>query len=392
MARGLSYRGGVGAALALALTAWGTTTVVTGSASAGPGDCGVHLYTTLDPTGVHLGGEILDLTEDGIYVGSAEDSSGADRATYWRGGIAHQVPVELEDGDLLDVTETHLAVGAGFDADLDQWRGYVFDLDTGEVTWLPGIGGAWASARRINEHGVAVGDGGAANGTGHPLRWRPPYTSADRLPKLGGSAWHSGAWAAGNNDHGDIVGSTLRGRLTPDRRDYGGVDARYHLPVTHVVAWDPEPERLDEAGPMSHAFDVNNAGRAVGFADVDALQRTMAAYWSLSDGRVHIMGAPVRGTHTAAAYGVSEGGWAAGGTETYLPDDVIRHAFVWTGSGDLLMLPGAENAWDEIDSIAHGVSDVRDEVTGRSAADGTSRPTVWRCASLIGVVANEDES
>ena len=65
---------------------------------------------------------------------------------------------------------------------------------------------------------------------------------------------------------------------------------------------------------------------------------------------------------------------------------------MWTGTGDLLMLPGAANAWDEIDSIAHGVTDVRDEVTGRSVADGTSRPTVWRCASLIGVVADEDAS
>ena len=248
MARGPSHRMGAGAVLALALTASGTTAVATGSANALPADCGVHLYPSLDPTGAHLGGEILDLTEDGIYVGSAEDPSGADQATYWIGGIAHQVPVDLEDGDLLDVTENHLAVGAGFDAELDQWRGYVFDLDTGEVTWLPAIGGDWASARRINEHGVAVGDGGAANGTGHPLRWQPPYTSAERLPKLGGSAWRTGAWAAGNNDHGDIVGSTLRGRLTPDRRDYGGVDARFHLPVTHAVAWTPQPERLEGGG------------------------------------------------------------------------------------------------------------------------------------------------
>ncbi len=393
MATGLLYRGSAGAALALALTAWGTVTVVTGPANAGPADCGVHLYPSLDPTGEHAFGEILDLTEDGIYIGSAEDASGIERATYWIDGIAHRVPVDLEDGDLLDVTESHLAVGDGYDAGRDQWRGYVFDLDTGEVTWLPGVGGDWASARRINEHGVAVGDGGSANGTGHPLQWRPPYVTAERLPKIGGSAWRSGAWAAGINDHGDIVGSTQRGRLTPDKRDYGGVDARLHLPVTHVVAWAPQPERLDEAGPMSHAFDVNNAGRAVGFADVDELQFTMPAYWSLDDGRLRIMGSPVPGTDQGIAFGVSEGGWATGASQTLLPDEVdLFHAFVWTGSGELLMLPGAEGAWDETDSIAHGVSDRRDEVTGRSAADGTSRPTVWRCASLIGSVAEEDAS
>lgn len=387
-----SIRVTAAATVSLAFTAWCTATVTT-VASAGPGECGVHLYPSLDPSGEHASGEILDLTEDGIYVGSAEDASGIERATYWVDGVAHQVPVELEGGDLLDVTEHHLAVGAGYDSERGQDRGYVFDIDTGEVAWLPGIGGDWASARRINEHGVAVGDGGTANGTGHPLRWRPPYTSADRLPKLGGSAGKSGAWAAGNNDHGDIVGSTTRGRLTPDKRDYGGVDARFHVPVTHVVAWHPQPERLAEAGPMSHAFDVNNAGRAVGFADVDALQRTMAAYWSLNDGRVHVMGSPVPGTDRATAYGVSEGGWAAGATDTLISEeDLLFHAFVWTGGGELLMLPGAQNAWHEIDSIAHGVSDVRDEATGRSEASGVGRPTVWRCASHIGTVVEEDAS
>ena len=165
-----------GVTVSLALAAWGTATVISAPASAGPADCGVHLYPGLDPTGEHASGEILDLTTDGIYVGSSSDASGIERATYWIGGVAQQVPVDLEDGDLLDVTENHLAVGDGYDAVRDLWRGYVFDIDTGDVAWLPGIGGDYASARRINEHGVAVGDGGAPNGTGHPLRWRPPYT------------------------------------------------------------------------------------------------------------------------------------------------------------------------------------------------------------------------
>jgi hypothetical protein len=149
------------------------------------------------------------------------------------------------------------------------------------------------------------------------------------------------------------------------------------------------PDRLDEAGPQSHAFDVNNARRAVGLADVDALQRTMPAYCSLDDERLHLMGSPVPGTDAGIAFGVSEGGWAAGATETWLPDFTLRHAFLWTGSGELKMLPGLASEWDETHSIAHGVSDVRDEVTGRSSVDGVARPTVWRCASVIGVEATE---
>ena len=78
MARGLTYRGSA-AALALALTAWGTTVVTTGPASAGPADCGVQLYPSLDASGEHAFGEILDLTEDGIYVGSAPMPPGPSR-------------------------------------------------------------------------------------------------------------------------------------------------------------------------------------------------------------------------------------------------------------------------------------------------------------------------
>ena len=108
-----------------------------------PPGCGVRLLPSLDPTGRAPGGEVLDLTEDGLYIGSAHDSHGDEHAAYWVGGVAHRVPVDLEDGDLLDVNKHHVAVGDGYDAERDRWRGYVVDLDTGDVTWLPGIGGDW---------------------------------------------------------------------------------------------------------------------------------------------------------------------------------------------------------------------------------------------------------
>ena len=50
----------------------------------------------------------------------------------------------------------------------------------------------------------------------------------------------------------------------------------------------------------------------------------MPAYWSLDDGRVHVMGSPVPGTDRAIAYGVSEGGWAAGATDTFISDEERR--------------------------------------------------------------------
>ena len=71
---------------------------------------------------------------------------------------------------------------------------------------------------------------------------------------------------------------------------------------------------------------------------------------------------------------------------------MLKHAFVWTGSGDVRMLPGADAGWEDTWSMAHGVSDVRDEAAGISSTDFNPRPTVWRCASLIGVIADADAS
>ena len=101
----------------------------------------MHLYPSLDPTGTHLAGRSSTSPRTASTSAPRSDASGIERATYWIDGVAHRVPVDLEDGDLLDVTENHLAVGDGYDAERDQWRGYVFDIDTGEVAWLPGIGG-----------------------------------------------------------------------------------------------------------------------------------------------------------------------------------------------------------------------------------------------------------
>ena len=71
---------------------------------------------------------------------------------------------------------------------------------------------------------------------------------------------------------------------------------------------------------------------------------------------------------------------------------VLKHAFVWTGSGDVRMLAGADAGWEDTWSMAHGVSDVRDEAAGICSTDFNPRPTVWRCASLIGVIADADAS
>ena len=84
----LRHKRSVSVVLALALASCRASTVLTGSASARSADCGVHLLPSLDPSGAEPHGELLDLTPDGIYVGTSSDATGADQATYWRDGVA----------------------------------------------------------------------------------------------------------------------------------------------------------------------------------------------------------------------------------------------------------------------------------------------------------------
>ena len=114
---------------------------------------------------------------DGVYVGSAADSHGdAAHLPGRRQGPRHP---RGPRGRLPSSTSTssHVAVGDGYDPALDRWRNYVYDIDSGELTWLPGIGGDYAGARRINDHGV-----GRRLDVARPAHARPSRLRRGRRP------------------------------------------------------------------------------------------------------------------------------------------------------------------------------------------------------------------
>lgn len=354
------------------------TTEVTGphaTAADAVESCGIH--TMAGPHGPF--GEILDLTDDGVYVGATgAEQFGPFHSTWWDAAGGHTVASGFVEDELLDVNEHNVAVGFGSAPDGSE-RSYIVDLDDGNVIFLPGVGGPHTRARRIDETGTVVGGGLTEQGHLVPLIWKPPYTSPQKVTRTSANAYIQGI-----ADDGTLVGFTSRNPLTPNPRDFGGVPAQYHAVADLPIEWvnGTRPRLLAQDGAAGSAYAVNEAGTIVGQADAPQLEAVLPIVWQGDDKTI----LSIPGALNGVAVGLSDQGWITGTLQTAgePPFDVVPHGFLWTG-GNPRMLPSAVGPWDAGVSISHGVSTIRNEVTGwLLAAEGAGLlPTVWRCASSI---------
>jgi hypothetical protein len=335
-------------------------------------------------------GEVITMTDTGIYVGAAAVASGAGHAAWWThtgsdlstGWQVHPVDIPGSDrSEFLDVNAS--GVMSGFTYDLGQ--GFVYDSTTGALTWLPDLAGGYQSwARRINASGVVTGNALDAEGDPFAAIWRPPYTHAERVHAPGenknytlpdGTHVKIGSETDGINDEGTVAGLTFLGGPVHDvaqwARSKQWHDAYAPLLQGFAKSADGEVTRLPAGYDQAYGFAINNDGLVVGGSMRDASLAIVPAYWR--DGVEHDMGAP-DDTVFGQGYMVSQGGWATGGV---IVSDTQR-SFVWTGAGNLRLnepLPGYNDSW------SHGVNDVLRQVAGGSQVSPDDRPvpTVWQC-------------
>ena len=335
-------------------------------------------------------GEVMWISDAGMYVGDVADTDGSFRATWWThtgadlatGWTVHMVPGVPADSVVNDVNGYGVMVGAAFDSS----QSFIYDSRSGALTWLPELpGGSWTWGRRINASGEVSGGAGDKHGGELATVWLPPYTAATKLPNVGASQSigtqdlahdHMFSEADGLNDAGIASGVTSLGGRVQDpsfaaRNGFwrGGI-----APLLAPIEWraNGRPYRLPAGAHQGYAFAINNARTAVGWADRPDYT-SAPAYWL--HGQVHDMGAPTD-IMWGNAYGISQGGWAAGG---YVLTDSVNRAFVWTGAGSLHAmdpLPGYRDSW------AHAASDHFGQVGGFSSPDAAGPevyPTVWQC-------------
>lgn len=129
------------------------------------------------------GGEVMTITDTGLYVGGAGGADGTPHAVWWThtgtdlstGWTIHQVP-GIPAGDNTEVLDAN-ASGVMAVSDADSGQSWVYDSGTGALTPLPALPGGTASeARRINASGEVSGWAQARDGNGYAAVWLPPYT------------------------------------------------------------------------------------------------------------------------------------------------------------------------------------------------------------------------
>ena len=316
-------------------------------------------------------GEIMTMNDAGMYVGFVRDVSGAGHASWWThagpdlstGWTVHVPDIPATQAEFLDVNPGGVMSGFSYDAS----KGFVYDSNTGEFTWLPDFASGYNSyARRINASGVVTGNAVDAAGSFFAATWSPPYAKAERVHAPGedrnitysdGSHHKFGSETNGINDQGTVAGATVNGGQT-------------QLIQAFTKTAGGEVTRLAAGYDQAIAFAINNAGLVVGASTRDANGGFLPAYWR--DGVEHDMGAPADAAG-GTAYSVSQGGWATGGIR--LPG--TRRSFVWTGAGVMQLnepLPGHVGSW------SHGIDDTLHQVAGTSIrSDGSNTPTVWQC-------------
>lgn len=387
MTTSTSWRRG-GAALAAFLVAGATLATGTRAALADPATAPCTPYQLPGLPGGNGDGNVMWITDNGLYVGASTGADGNVHATWWThtgadlatGWIIHTVPLPADNTEVLDVNRNGVMVGS----DDDTGQSWVYDSQHGTLTWLPDLpGGSWNFGRRISTTGEVAGSADNQRGVGLATIWKPPYTSAYKLPDAGAGqsvGTQAGAHlttfdeADGVNDSGTVVGDTTLGGHTQDTW-YAARNGFWRdglAPLIQAIEWHPngQVDRLPAGLTQGQGFAINNAGTVVGAADFAGQQAWLApAYWQ--DGQLHDMGAPADVLY-GIARGISSGGWASGQILFPYGD----RGFVWTGSGKLLplpMLPGFT------ESNAHAVNDVRRQTGGDSWNDTSDVATVWQC-------------
>lgn len=264
------------------------------------------------PTLGGAGAEARAINDAGHIVGGAQDADGNVRPVLWSDGVATDLgtlggamgfATALNERDQV-VGYAETADGAthpflweeGEMTDLAGWEGdvHIEGLPDDEVRMILDLGGM-GQPEAINAEGVIVGAMGSPPFFMHPVIWRDGEMVD--LGTLGGDF----AGARGINDHGQVVGWS---RLTVDEPLATEASER-----GHAFLWEAGTMRdlgAPAVGGWSRATDINAAGQVAGMGgDTDEDTEAMLL----------LLGAFARLGGPGAAYGINDAGVVVGAVD-----------------------------------------------------------------------------
>jgi probable HAF family extracellular repeat protein len=226
------------------------------------------------------------------------------------------------------------------------WIDNAYLWENGQRTELGYNGGISSTALDINDAGQIVGKFNLASDKFNPFLWEN-----GTMIDLGTLGFNGGAQAI--NNQGQVVG-------------YSGL----RVGITHAFIWDKN-NLMQDLGTLSPdykdsiAYDINDAGQAVGASSSSTLQQVHATLWS--NGQVINLG--TLGGNQGTAVAINNKGQVVG-YDTTTGDGGLIHPFIWEDGeiADLNSLFPHGKDW-----FLQEVSDINDN--GQILGKGFYRPT-----------------
>ncbi|MEG5138546.1 MULTISPECIES: PEP-CTERM sorting domain-containing protein [unclassified Microcoleus] len=266
--------------------------------------------------------------------------------------VSNGVAGVWENGQITEIKDTTWAYQMNSSGQVvgrylgENWTNNAYVWENGQRTDLGYFGGISSLASDINEAGQIVGWFKTTQEKFNPFLWQN-----GEMIDLGTLGFNGGA--QGINNQGQVVG-------------YSGLA----FGITHAFQW--ENGKMIDLGTLpgdndSTAYDINDAGQAVGASSNSTLKQSHATLWS--NGEVTNLG--TLGGNMSAAIAINNKGQVAG-FDTVTGNGGLNHGFIWEDGqmADLNSLIDEESGWF-LQEVS-GIND-RGQIVGKGINSATGK-------------------
>ncbi len=265
--------------------------------------------------------------------------------------VSNGVAGVWENGQITEIKDTTWAYQMNSSGQVvgrylsQNWTDNAYLWQNGQRTDLGYFGGISSKASDINEAGQIVGTFNTTQEKFNPFLWQN-----GEMIDLGTLGFNGGA--QGINNQGQVVG-------------YSGLA----FGITHAFQW--ENGQMIDLGTLpgyngSIAYDINDAGQAIGYSSNSTLRQSHATLWS--NGQITDLG--TLGGNISAAVDINNKGQVVGLSNTITGDGQLNHGFIWEDGqmADLNSLIDQDSGW-----FLQEVSGINDR--GQIVGKGINRST-----------------